>query len=290
MNKLKIKKRYILLIGILLFSFLWSTPVIFHWNNGKSISNGTSASGTLSNPYKMDLYGKNFSYFSFFSYYGLGMCFTSDRVYNCLKDCMKSLETSCAGKHFYIMELSRKNGGKSLLHNTHRAGLSVDLMVPKINKSGRQSLFYDRFGLLHYKLDFNADGKLTIDKSVQIDFESLAKLIYELINSASKNGLVLSRVIIRNEIRDNLLRTKTAAKFNHNLIVSYPANKFVNEMHDDHIHVDFRYRKKNSHENKKNNSNKFLPFNDSSFDSFHNLSQHSFFSSDQTRFAGSAIY
>jgi penicillin-insensitive murein endopeptidase len=242
MKKQRIKK--ILKISIvvtLIFCFVWSAPVVFFWNNGKSIVKGSSNGGTIENPYKMDLYGKNFSYFSYLSYFGLGMCFTSERVYNSLKDCMKALESSAAGKHFYIMELSRKNGGKTLLHQTHRAGLSVDLMVPKLNKNGKQTRFYDHCGLWHYCFNFDKEGRMNIDNSVQIDFESLALLIHELEIAAAKNGSPLQRVIIRDEIRDNLFKTPSAARLNKALIASYPQNKFVNKMHDDHIHVDFVY-------------------------------------------------
>jgi hypothetical protein len=221
--------------------FIWSSPVIFHWNSGNSVSIGSSQEGALKNPYKMDLYGKNFTYFSYLSYFGLGMCFTNSKVYQTIKDCMKSLETKSAGTVFYVMELSRKNGAKTLLHQTHRSGLSVDLMVPKKNKSGKQSRFYDRVGLWHYLYEFDSEGHLSIDKSVSIDFDALASLITELNLAANKNGLKIKQVIIRNEIKDNLLEKSSVKNMPSYLVHSYPNNKFVNKMHDDHIHVDFSY-------------------------------------------------
>jgi hypothetical protein len=136
------------------------------------------------------------------------------------------------------MELSRKNGGKTLLHKSHYAGLSADFMVPKKTKTDKQSLFFDRLGLWHYLYNFDKEGRLSLNKSVMIDFESLAALIYELKIACSKNGITLLRVIIRDEIKDNLLRTKFGPQIS-NVVVSFPGNKFVNVMHDDHIHVDF---------------------------------------------------
>jgi penicillin-insensitive murein endopeptidase len=235
-----IKRLKLFFYIILIASFLWASPVIFYWNKGKSTSTGHVVNGKLINAYKLDLYGNNYSYFSYFSYYMLGMCFTNSSVYQCLKDAMKTLEVSCPNRHFYIMELSRIYGGKSLLHQTHRNGMSVDLMVPKINKNNKPCYFYDHAGLFHYLNEFDSDGHLKLDKSVKIDFDALAELIFAVQKAASENGLKISQIIIRDEIKDNLAKTATGSKIAY-LMRSYPNNKFVNKMHDDHIHVDFTY-------------------------------------------------
>lgn len=230
-----------LFLVFLITTFIWASPVIFYWNKGESISTGTVRNGGLKNAYKFDLYGKNFSYFSYGSYFLLGMGFSNSAVYHSLKDAMKLLEETCPEHYFYVMELSKKEGGQTLLHKTHRNGLSVDLMVPKMKKNGTPTNFYDHAGILHYRYEFDKDGYLEFDKSVQIDFDALAELIFALQKSAKQHGLKVAIVIIRDEIKDDLIKTKTGKKIAH-LVRSFPNHKFVNKMHDDHIHVDFAFR------------------------------------------------
>jgi penicillin-insensitive murein endopeptidase len=241
LKKVFTKKIAIILIIPFITALLWASPVIFHWNNGVSVSTGTVGNGNLKNAYKFDLYGDNFSYFSYGSYFMLGMCFTNSAVYQSLKKAMKILEEKCPNRHFYIMELSKKEGGETLLHETHRNGMSVDLMVPKLKIDSKPCYFYDHSGLFHYRYEFDKNGYLNIDKSVQIDFDALAELISAVQEAALQNGLTVSKVIIRDEIKDNLIQTKTGKKIA-KLVRSYPYHKFVNKMHDDHIHVDFAFK------------------------------------------------
>ena len=233
------KKTYLIICICLILYLLISAPVLLYWNQGKSISTGAVSNGAIGNAYKFNLYGKNYSYFSYLSYFNLGMCFTNNQVYQSLIDCFKELETKAAGRHFYVMELSRKKGGKTILHATHRNGLSADIMVPKKFKKGGPTYLFDHLGLWHYLLEFDKEGSLKIAPFVQIDFEALASFIHELNLSCQKNKLIIQRIIIRHEIKDNLNQTKLAPKIMR-FIQSYPNNIFVNSMHDDHIHIDFR--------------------------------------------------
>jgi penicillin-insensitive murein DD-endopeptidase len=138
------------------------------------------------------------------------------------------------------MECSTRNGGKTLLHRTHRNGLSADFMVPKI-KNGKQTKFYDRLGLWHYLLGFDTLGRLIFDHKVSIDFETLGKHIIALDNAAKKNGLVISKVILRLDLKDDFYETESGLEIKRRgIYFAKRLPKIVDSLHDDHYHVDFK--------------------------------------------------
>jgi penicillin-insensitive murein endopeptidase len=174
----------------------------------------------------------------------MGNCYVNSKLYKTVLDAHVECEETCKNIDFKMMECSDDNGGEILLHRTHRNGLSIDFMVPKL-KNGKQTTFYDHLGLWHYLLNFNSEGKLKFDRAVSIDFETIGKHIIALDNAARANGLVINKVILKLELKDDFFKTMSGKEVRRRGI--YFAQRLpdiVNNMHDDHYHVDFKLRTK----------------------------------------------
>jgi penicillin-insensitive murein endopeptidase len=172
----------------------------------------------------------------------MGNCYVNSRLYKTIVDSYVECEKTCKGIDFKIMECSNDEGGEILLHRTHRSGMSIDFMVPLL-KNGQQTTLYDNLGLWHYLLNFDSAGKLNIDKNVSIDFETLARHILALDNAVRANGLVISIVILKIDLKDDFFKTTSGKEVKRRGIYfarNLPAN--VNNMHDDHYHVDFKLK------------------------------------------------
>jgi penicillin-insensitive murein endopeptidase len=238
-HRIKLIVLSIPLIGL----FIKSTPNIFYYNSGQSTSVGTSANGSLKGAYQVKYKTNNSTYFSPISYYFMGNGYVNSRLYNTILDSYAECEKTCQGIDFKIMECSDNEGGKILLHRTHRSGMSIDFMVPLL-KNGKQTTFYDNLGLWHYLLNFDSTGKLNIDKKVSVDFETIGKHIIALDNAARANGLVISIVILKIDLKDDFFNTASGKEVKRRGI--YFAKNLpdhVNVMHDDHYHVDFQLKK-----------------------------------------------
>jgi len=241
MNRIKIK--HLILLIILIGIFIIGTPNIFHRNSGVSVSTGTTGNGTLKNAWQVDYKTKNSKYFSLVSYYLLGTAYVHSQLYQTLQDCYKECETTCPGIKFRIMECSLKKGGKTLIHRSHRNGLSADFMVPKI-KNTKQIRSYDRIGLWHYLLNFDSNGRLRINKKISIDFETMAKQILALDNAARKNGLAITKIILKIDLKDDFFKTKEGQEIRRRgIYFAQNLTKTLNTLHDDHYHVDFEIMK-----------------------------------------------
>ena len=234
------KKKVIFLTIIVLAIFVRSLPILFNTNEGVSISKGTPSNGVIENAYLIDYKGENFKYFSFIRYYITQNGFVNSKLYNTIIDSYLECEKTCPEIEFKIMECSNHTGGKIILHNTHRNGLSIDFLVPK-KKKEKQSTIYDQIGLAHYLLDFDSNGCLSFNQKVTIDFETMGKHIIALDNAAKRNGLAISKVILKINLKDDFYKTQSGKEVKKRGIYfarSLPKN--VDNMHDDHYHIDFK--------------------------------------------------
>jgi penicillin-insensitive murein endopeptidase len=238
MNKKKKIKLIISIVLIVIITFSCA-PQIFHNNTGISTSKGTPGNGSIDNAYLIDYKLNNSKYFRLISYYFLGIGYMHSKLYQTLKDAYKECESTCPGIKFKYMEGCSRKGGKQLFHRTHRNGLSIDFMVPKI-KNGKQYRFYDHIGLWHYLLEFDSDGKLFLNKKVSIDFETMAKQIIALDNAARKNGLKVKKVILKINLKDDFFSTKHGKEVKRRgIYFARYLPDLVDKMHDDHYHIDF---------------------------------------------------
>jgi penicillin-insensitive murein endopeptidase len=207
-------------------------------NDLKSEMLGSVQGGSLKNGKLIPFYGKNYRYFDINSYFG-SRAFTSDVVKEIILASYSDLHHEIPNRFFYLMELSNEHGGKIYPHRTHQNGLSADFMMPK---SRYKSAFYglDTLGANHYSLDFDNKGRLKKDTSIQVDFNLTAQHILILEKNANKNGYSIGKVIIKIEYKDELFASEFGKLLkNSGIYVVKQLTPIVNQIHDDHYHVDF---------------------------------------------------
>ena len=205
-------------------------------NDAKSKSIGHVANGRIENSKRMNFRGENFTTYSFGGYI-FGRTYVHDRVRTIMLESYAACETLCPDVTFVVGEIGRKKGGKFLPHRTHQSGLSVDFMTPLLKKEKHYRSFSHIFNLWTYRHEFDNDGHMG---KVSIDFETMAKHLYELHKATRKEGLVIQKVIFDPVLRPKLLATTYGPKIKHLPFTK----KRVIIRHDDHYHVDFGIAKK----------------------------------------------
>ncbi len=216
-----------------------SIPEMRHKNGGVSESIGSVRDGKLKNGYLIPYKGNNFHYFSWFSYYILDNAYVHSDVYATLMDAYKTCETTCPAKEFTVMECTRKNGGRMLIHWTHQNGVSVDFMTPKL-KGNDQDVWPNKAGLFHYLFSFNTDGEFGFGHKTHIDFETMAKHLLAIDEAAKQHGLHIRKILFHTDLHDNLFSTPSGQLLQQKDIGFIPhLSNLVNNFHDDHYHIDF---------------------------------------------------
>jgi penicillin-insensitive murein DD-endopeptidase len=207
-------------------------------NGLPSESIGSEGNGSLKNGKLMPFSGKNFRYFDTLSYLS-GRAFTHENLRSTLLGSFDVLDHEFPGRQFCYMECSNEQGGKIQPHRTHQTGLSVDMMTP-LKKKGEPFYGFDSIGATHYLLEFDDNGISTRDPEVSIDFEVLAKQLWIIEQEARKNGLKISKVIFKLELKDELFRTTYGKKLNaSDIYFAKNLQPMINALHDDHFHIDF---------------------------------------------------
>lgn len=208
-----------------------------HPDNGQpSVSNGRVSEGSLVNGKLLPWRGKNYQYFSEESFVG-GRAFVNGKVREVLVGAYAQLDAEVPGRQFRIMESSNEKGGQMWPHRTHQNGLSVDLMVPVM---WHRAPCYDLDALesSHYALEFDDHGRLSTDTTISIDFDLVARHIHLLDVEARKHGLMVSKVIFRLELMDELKASGNGKKLT-GIYFARNLTPLINSLHDDHYHVDF---------------------------------------------------
>lgn len=208
---------------------------------GESRSKGTVSNGSLENGYLFPFSGSNFHYFDTTSYLN-NRAFVNGRVLKATLQAYEILETQLPGRNFGIMECSNERGGEISPHRTHRNGLSVDFMTPLL-RNNTPYTDLDFAGAVHYLMDFENNGQYKEDASVTIDFETVAHHLLVLNDAASKNGLKITKVIWKTELRDELFASPSGKKLlATGIYITTNLTPLINTLHDDHYHVDFELR------------------------------------------------
>jgi penicillin-insensitive murein endopeptidase len=205
-----------------------------------SISKGSVGNGELINGHLMPYEGHNFRYFDEVSYKS-GRAFMNNKAAKAVLHCYETLVQSLPNRIFYLMECSNQFGGEMHPHKTHQNGLSVDFMMPLL-KDGKPYIGLDTIGADHYWLTFDDAGQYEKDKSIVIDFNTIALHLLTLEKSARKFGMRLSKVIIKIELKEELFATHYGKQLKEsNIYVVQKLNPTVNALHDEHYHVDFAF-------------------------------------------------
>lgn len=113
------KKKLIWIIILIFIIIIPSIPQVFHKNKGISKSIGKVHGGALKNAYKLHWSKNNTVFFSKFSYFILGRAYVNSRVYHTIYGAHDELEKVFPDRKFFIMECSRKKGGRLYPHKTH---------------------------------------------------------------------------------------------------------------------------------------------------------------------------
>lgn len=224
---------------LFLFIFLGCSSV--PRGSGPSASKGSVKKGELVNGRRFPYKGKNYKYFSPMSFILFNRAWVHSKVLNISLEAYKDCERTCPDRKFLLMECSEKNGGKMWPHRTHQNGTSIDFATPLLKK-GQPYHFDHHYGIWHYALKFDEDGKLTTNKKVEIDFETMAKHILALEKAARKRGMYIKKVILKVNLKDNFFKTPTGKKVKAKgiyFVRSLP--KMVDNVHDDHYHIDFAW-------------------------------------------------
>ena len=217
-----------------------SIPECTHQNSGESISIGSVRNGKLKNGYLLPYSGENFKYFSPLSYFIMNNGYTHSTLYKVTLEAYEECLTTCPGIDFKIMQSTDKNGGKLFFHRTHQNGYGIDFMIPTVNKKGEQIKAFDCIGMWHYLLSFDENGYNEIFSSVRLDFESISKHIIALDDAARRNGLRIRKILIKTELIDELFATPAGREIKRrNIFIPTRLPYIVNEVHDDHYHIDF---------------------------------------------------
>lgn len=206
-------------------------------NDLESKSIGSVSNGSLQNGKMMPFHGKNFTYFDTLSYFE-NRAFTNGSVKQIIMDTYDSL-SKITDRHFGLMELSNKDGGKMFPHQTHQNGMSVDFMMPLL-KDGVPYYGIDSLGADHYWLSFNDRGQYSKDPSIEIDFDLIARHILILNGLAKQFQMKVSKVIIKVEYKPLLFAGAYGALLKSTgIYVVKELSKIVNDIHDEHYHIDF---------------------------------------------------
>ncbi len=209
--------------------------------SGISQSKGSVKNGELVNGRRFPYKGANYKYFSPLSFALFNRAWVHSKVLDISLEAYKKCEKTCPKRKFLLMECSEKNGGRPWPHRTHQNGTSIDFATPLL-KNGKIYHFDHHYGIWHYAMKFDKNGKLASNKKVEIDFETMAKHILALEKAARKRGMYIKKVILKVNLKDEFFKTPSGKKVKAKgiyFVRSLP--EIVDDVHDDHYHVDFAW-------------------------------------------------
>jgi penicillin-insensitive murein DD-endopeptidase len=259
---LKILKNIVLALSLLLLLLitLAATPQLFHSNKGISISHGSRFTGYLENGFLLPYTGDNFEYFSWTSYYIMDNAYVNNQVGEVVLKAYSLLEEQQPENQYVLMECSDHFGGPLLFHESHKNGLSIDFMSPKI-KDNTPYTGLDGWGFAHYFLEFDSKGVLLVkypflnyistklatvfaqgfmEQEVSINFEMIAQHLLALQEATKGTNVRIRKVIFKLQLKDELYSGTYGKKLlKSGIPLATILPKSTNEMHEDHYHVDF---------------------------------------------------
>lgn len=200
----------------------------------ESICYGTTSNGRLAHGVKLPAEGKNFTAYGT-APAALGRTYVHSTVRDIIVETYERLEKDLPSKVFKYAETGFAQGGKFSPHKTHRNGLSVDFMVPVLDRNGKSvHLPTNAFNKYGYAIEFNAQGRY---EDYRIDYEALAAHIVALHQVAKRHDVQIWRVIFDPKLAPKLYATRYGAYIKQHIAIP-TKNSWVR--HDEHYHVDFQ--------------------------------------------------
>ena len=200
---------------------------------------GTTKKGRLENGVQLPAEGKNFTSYGMIPVKA-GRTYVHSKVKQVVVDAYASLLKQYPDRIFKYAETGFKNGGQFKPHKTHQNGLSIDFMVPVLNKQG-VSVHLPTHPLNRYGYDIEFDKK-GIYGEFSLDFEALGAHMVALHKAALKNGIKLWRIIFDPALQAYLYQSSHGDYIKKNIPIP---KKRSWVRHDEHYHVDFIVKCKN---------------------------------------------
>lgn len=220
-------------LAILIFNLTWITPVL---SQQASICSGTTSKGSLKDGVKLPKRGGNYQSYSDAAW-AMGRTYVHSKVYAVMLEAYREIQIEAPKKVFVYGETGWKAGGRFRPHKTHQNGLSVDFMVPVINKQNISvPLACSVFNKFCYSIEFDRNGK---KDNLRIDFEAMAEHIYWLHKKAIAHGIDIWRVIFDPKLQHKLNSSPHWPYLKKNIQFS---KKRSWVRHDEHYHVDFKVK------------------------------------------------
>lgn len=194
---------------------------------------GTTSKGKLENGCKLSSEGDNFVSYSSLGNM-LGRTYVHCKVADVIKTSYKSLNEQYPKKVFMYGETGWSSGGSFKPHKTHQNGLSVDFMVPVVDKSGKSvPLPTNAFNKYGYGIEFDDKGRYG---ELTIDYEAITAHLLAIKKAADAEKIKIWRVIFAPELQPFLKKTKSWPAINGQIQFS---KKRSWVRHDEHYHIDF---------------------------------------------------
>ncbi len=222
-----------LITFVYLAVILTTAPLHADTQNTESTCYGTTKEGRLENAVKLPDSGKNFVAYSSLGVF-LGRTYVHSLVRDAVLAAFESLEKSHPDTVYMYGETGLRNGGVFKPHKTHQNGLSVDFMVPVLDKQHQSvplpTSLFNKFG---YGIEFDDQGRY---EGLSIDFEAMASHIKALHLAALDRGLGIKRVIFDPKLQPYLYKTRDGEYIKQHIIIPQKRSWV---RHDEHYHVDF---------------------------------------------------
>lgn len=194
---------------------------------------GTAAAGRLDGGMRLPANGDNFVPYTSLGI-TLGRTYVHQHVHDVIVDAYSAVHQTMPDKRFMYGETGLAGGGAFKPHRTHQAGISVDFMVPVVDRDGKSVLLpssaLNKFG---YGLEFDQHGMLD---GLTIDFEAMAEHLYQLAQASKKHGITIQRVIFDQPLMAALLKTRRGG-YLRSSVTFMKTKPWIR--HDEHYHVDF---------------------------------------------------
>jgi penicillin-insensitive murein endopeptidase len=218
-----------------LFALVSVVALSMAWADEPSTCYGTTSDGRLENGWKLPASGSNFAAYSRVARL-MGRTYVHSEVAAVVLEAYAEAGRTMPHTVFVYGETGKKEGGEFEPHKTHRNGLSVDFMVPVLDKEGRSvplpANVLNKWG---YDLEFDNDGVLD---DMRIDFDAMAEHLYQLHRAAENHGGDLWRVIFAPELQSHLETSERWPYLEEHVEFS---TKRSWVRHDEHYHVDFAF-------------------------------------------------
>jgi len=208
-------------------------PAFSYAADTESVCYGSTANGKLVGGVALPGEGPNFRSYSNLGDL-LGRTYVHSTVRGVILSTFENLRKSDPEKVFVYGETGWKDGGSFKPHKTHQNGLSVDFMVPVLDRDDRS--VYLPTGVLNkygYSMEFDDKGHY---KTYRTDFEAMGAHIVELHREAIKSSFGIRRVIYAPDLQPHLFQTEYGKYLKEHVSFSKKPSWV---RHDEHYHVDF---------------------------------------------------